>query len=186
MSPTVSKDSTSATPNLTPSSISAATMKFTYANESQLGTSLRRVSMASTIVSSANRSRRIWVNLSKICSSFTLCCPSLEECRTSDILGHIECPVSRLVVRCRWVARGETEGLIEARHHAVLLARDVLRAYRARPQSPGRLDGNRHRFELDLAAKDTATHHPDVHVERIGIVRGGPKNHRTDQPIVAK
>src|SRR4249920_3758280 len=96
--------------------------------------------MPSSIESSARRSRRIWVSLSKICSSFTLCSLSLEESSTSNVFVDIEFPMTRALRRARSVRAREAQAFVQAGHDAVLLARNVEGAYRPNAAPLRRLD----------------------------------------------
>src|SRR6185437_2213026 len=121
IAPTFSNDSMSATLNLMPSSSSAATMKLTYAKESQFGTSCRCVCIVSTTAPSESRSPRMRPNTSKSSSSVMLGRLPGDVGSNGDVLLQIEHPPCRtLGQRCHIVYFGESQIWIEAADYAIL------------------------------------------------------------------
>ena len=47
------------------------------------------------------------------------------------------------------------------------------------------LDGNVHRFKLELSTEHTAAHDPIVNFEQAVVDGVGPKDHRADETVIA-
>src|SRR6185437_13502607 len=172
---------------LMPSSSSAATMKLTYAKESQFGTSCRCVCIVSTTAPSESRSPRMRPNTSKSSSSVMLGRLPGDVGSNGDVLLQIEHPPCRtLGQRCHIVYFGESQIWIEAADYAILRRRQAVRDESPRTAASGDLDRDGHGFEFELSPEHTTAHDPTGDIENVGLPWLRPEKHRADEAIIAE
>src|SRR5580658_7533632 len=106
--------------------------------------------------------------------------------RVRYIVGQLQAPTRRAVMRRGVLRRREAEARVQLADDAVFCGRYVIRAERPYTHPKRSLDRDIHRFPFQLPAEHPTAHDPGIDLHPIGLLRVRTQNHRTHKTIVAE